>query len=209
MARATRAAEGTAGAAAAVEFGPLASIAGFTMRLANLLLFRDYYDHFASSPGALSLGAISVMTVIAANPGIRQGAAAEALLIKRSNMTKLVNRLERQGLVRRRASGRDRRAVGLYLTPLGRRRLGALLPAVAAQDAESTMSLNARERRVLVELLGKLIKAMRSGALRRRRSGAQLVGTSAGRRPARPVAPSRHESATGDDPRVARRSQAR
>jgi DNA-binding MarR family transcriptional regulator len=164
MARRNKAAESAPGDVAAVGFGPLANIAGFTMRLANLLLFRDYYDHFASSPGALSLGAISVMAVIAANPGIRQGAAAEALLIKRSNMTKLVNRLERQGLVRRRASGRDRRAVGLYLTAAGRRRLAMLLPAVAEQDAQSTASLSARERRVLVELLGKLVKAKRGGA---------------------------------------------
>ena len=66
--------------------------------------------------------------------------------------------------MRRRASGRDRRAVGLYLTPTGRRRLGMLLPAVAAHDAESTAPLSARERRLLVELLGKLIKAKRGGA---------------------------------------------
>lgn len=164
MAEKRRPAGGPAGDVAAVDFGPLASVAGFTMRLANLLLFRDYYDHFAGSSGALSLGAISVMTVIAANPGVRQGAAAEAMLIKRSNMTKLVNRLERQGLVRRRASGRDRRAVGLYLTPAGRRRLGVLLPAVVAQDAQSIASLSARERRMLVELLGKLIEARRGSA---------------------------------------------
>jgi DNA-binding MarR family transcriptional regulator len=164
MARRARTPQAATEDGARVDFGPLASIAGFTMRLANLLLYRDYYDHFAGSPGGLSLGAISVMAIIAANPGVRQGAAAEALLIKRSNMTKLVNRLERHGLVRRRASGRDRRAVGLYLTPAGRRRLGALLPAVAAQDAQSTVSLSARERRVLVDLLGKLIKAKRASA---------------------------------------------
>ena len=119
-----------------VDYAGLSEITGFVVRLANLLLFRDFYEHFAGNSSGLTLGAISVMAVIDANPGIRQGAAAEALLIKRSNMTKLVNRLERTGLVRRRASGRDRRAVGLHLTPVGRRRLGVLLPAVAAHDAE-------------------------------------------------------------------------
>jgi DNA-binding MarR family transcriptional regulator len=104
------------------------------------------------------------MAVIDANPGIRQGAAAEALLIKRSNMTKLVNRLERNGLVRRRASGRDRRAVGLHLTPVGRRRLGVLLPSLAAHDAESTLPLTPQERRLLVTLLAKLVDAKRPGA---------------------------------------------
>jgi DNA-binding MarR family transcriptional regulator len=164
MARADKPAEAVPSDVAAVDFGDLAAIAGFTIRLANLLLYRDYYDRFAGGSGALTLGAISVMAVIDANPGIRQGAAAEALLIKRSNMTKLVDRLERRGLVRRRASGRDRRAVGLHLTPVGRRRLGVLLPAIAAHDAEATAPLSARDRRVLVGLLGKLVAAKRDGA---------------------------------------------
>jgi DNA-binding MarR family transcriptional regulator len=147
-----------------VDFAGLSGIAGFVVHLANLLLYRDYYERFAGNAAGMTLGAISVMAVIDANPGIRQGAAAEALLIKRSNMTKLVNRLERGGLVRRRASGRDRRTVGLYLTPVGRRRLGVLLPQVAAHDAEATQPLSPRERRALVDLLAKLVDAKRAGA---------------------------------------------
>jgi DNA-binding MarR family transcriptional regulator len=154
--KAERAAEGDG-----VDFGGLSDIAGFVVHLTNLLLYRDYYERFASNAAGLTPSAISVMAVIDANPGIRQGAAAEALLIKRSNMTKLVNRLERQGLVRRRASGQDRRAVGLYLTPVGRRRLGIILPAIAAHDALSTAPLNDRERRLLVGLLGKVVAAKR------------------------------------------------
>lgn len=147
-----------------VDFNGLSAIAGFTIHLANLLLYRDFYDRFAGNTGGLTLGAISVMAVIDANPGIRQGAAAEALLIKRSNMTKLVNRLERGGLVRRRALGRDRRTVGLHLTAVGRRRLGLMLPQVATHDAEATAPLTAQERRVLLGLLAKLVDAKRAGA---------------------------------------------
>lgn len=147
-----------------IDFNGLSAIVGFVVHLANLLLYRDFYERFAGNTGGLSLGAISVMAVIDANPGIRQGAAAEALLIKRSNMTKLVNRLERKGLVHRRTSGRDRRTVGLHLTAAGRRRLGPLLPAIAAHDEIATRPLSPRERRMLVELLAKLVDAKRAGA---------------------------------------------
>ena len=82
-----------------VDFAGLTAFAGFTIHLANLLLYRDFYERFAGNAPGLTLGAASVMAVIGANPGIRQGAAAEALLIKRSNMTKLINQLERRGLV--------------------------------------------------------------------------------------------------------------
>jgi DNA-binding MarR family transcriptional regulator len=147
---------------AAIDFAGLSDLAGFVVHLANLQLYRDYYERFAGNAAGLTLGAFSVMALIDANPGLRQGAAAEALLIKRSNMTKLINRLERQGLVRRRASGRDRRSVGLHLTPLGRRRLGLMLPAIAAHDAEATAPLDVRERRLLVGLLGKVVFAKRA-----------------------------------------------
>jgi DNA-binding MarR family transcriptional regulator len=138
---------------AAIDFAGLSDLAGFVVHLANLQLYRDYYERFAGNAAGLTLGAFSVMALIDANPGLRQGAAAEALLI---------NRLERQGLVRRRASGRDRRSVGLHLTPLGRRRLGLMLPAIAAHDAEATAPLDVRERRLLVGLLGKVVFAKRA-----------------------------------------------
>ena len=129
----------------------LSDIAGFVVHLTNLLLYRDYYERFAGNAAGLTLGAISVMAVIDANPGIRQGAAAEALLIKRSNMTKLVNRLERQGLVRRRASGQDRQG-GRPVPDPGRPPAARHICCRRSptHDAESTAPLNDRERRMLV-----------------------------------------------------------
>src|SRR5690606_3714531 len=55
-----------------VDFNGLSAIVGFVVHLANLLLYRDFYERFAGNTGGLSLGAISVMAVIDANPGIRQ-----------------------------------------------------------------------------------------------------------------------------------------
>ena len=48
-------------------------------------------------------------------------------------LTRVIDRLERRGLVERRRSAADRRAVELALTPLGRHTVESLLPVVVAQ----------------------------------------------------------------------------
>lgn len=50
------------------------------------------------------------------------------LIMHRSNVTGLVDRLEARGLVRRRDNSRDRRAYLVVLSPAGRRLLGEILP---------------------------------------------------------------------------------
>lgn len=58
------------------------------------------------------------------------------LLMHRSNLTGLVDRLERRGLVARRADTQDRRAWHVVLTPAGRHLVGEILPHFhAAADA--------------------------------------------------------------------------
>ncbi|MFO1394344.1 MAG: MarR family winged helix-turn-helix transcriptional regulator [Steroidobacteraceae bacterium] len=48
-------------------------------------------------------------------------------------LTRVIDRLERRGLLARRRSAADRRAVELSLTPLGRRTVESLLPVVVGQ----------------------------------------------------------------------------
>ncbi|MFO1406769.1 MAG: MarR family transcriptional regulator [Steroidobacteraceae bacterium] len=48
-------------------------------------------------------------------------------------LTRVIDRLERRGLLARRRSAEDRRVVELSLTPLGRRTVESLLPVVVGQ----------------------------------------------------------------------------
>jgi DNA-binding MarR family transcriptional regulator len=79
-------------------------------------------------------------------------------------MTKLVDALERQGLVRRLPSDQDRRSVELSLTDKGRNRVAEVMPAFIAHEETALAPLTVHERRVLVGLLGKLNEGMSSPA---------------------------------------------
>jgi len=60
---------------------------------------------------------------------LRMGELADRLLLSRSGITRLVDRLERQGLVERRRCTDDGRGFNAVLTDAGRRKLDACRPA--------------------------------------------------------------------------------
>ena len=60
---------------------------------------------------------------------LRMGELAERLLLSRSGITRLVDRLERQGLVERHRCSDDGRGFNAQLTEPGRRKLDACRPA--------------------------------------------------------------------------------
>jgi DNA-binding MarR family transcriptional regulator len=60
---------------------------------------------------------------------LRMGELADRLLLSRSGITRLVDRLERQGLVERRRCSDDGRGLNAVLTDAGRHKLEACRPA--------------------------------------------------------------------------------
>lgn len=92
---------------------------GLLIRLLDLRITRLAAGRLAEID--LSPADMSVLSTIGADPGLRASAVAAKLMIKPPNLTKLVNRLEAQGLVNRAMSREDERAVALSLTARGRR----------------------------------------------------------------------------------------
>ena len=60
--------------------------------------------------------------------GLSQVEISRLLIMHRSNVTGLIDRLEKRGLLQRRASPGDRRAYRVVLTPAARQLLGRILP---------------------------------------------------------------------------------
>ncbi len=151
------AAPGPAGgteAGARVAFGPLADLAGFMLRLAQVQVYEAFFAAFDLPD--VRPGRIGILVAVANNPGIRQGVLADALHIKWSNMAKTVRQLEASGLIERRVSPSDRRAIELHLTRMGRNLVRRVLPAIQANDRTATAALSDRERETLMRLLRKL-----------------------------------------------------
>jgi DNA-binding MarR family transcriptional regulator len=140
---------------APIDLSALTSLVGFAVRIAQL----HVYDHFHRELWRrhhVHPGAYSALMVIQSNPGIRPGELAAALVVKRPNMTKLLDSLERRGWIARQTPQHDGRGVSLLLTPVGTRKVERFASDAALMDREATDGLTGRERTALLRLLDKL-----------------------------------------------------
>lgn len=82
------------------------------------------------------------------------------LMISSGGLTHRLDRLEKAGLIRREASGRDGRSRVVVLTRQGIETAEAAFRADMAQEAETMSALAPQDREALAALLGKLAKAL-------------------------------------------------
>ena len=97
---------------------------------------------------------------------LREGNAATASDLCRSmhydtgSITRLVDQLEKQGLLRRERSTRDRRVVALKLTGAGERKASALIPVAVSELNNAVQQFSKVELQELVHLLSKLVASL-------------------------------------------------
>jgi DNA-binding MarR family transcriptional regulator len=98
-----------------------------------------------------------VLAHVGAAEGITQRELADSLLVTKGNITQLLDRVERRGLISRRREGRTNR---LYLTDEGRRLFAEVVPAHEALIDDRLSVLSREEQQRLHELLRKLDRAL-------------------------------------------------
>lgn len=106
---------------------------------------------------ALESGDIGVLAVVAANPGVTQNDLAASLVLKKSAVTRVVQRLERRGFLSRRRSAVDRRANLLSLTAEGARVALAVQQATARRHEGWFDGIDPAERAVFFDVLFRLV----------------------------------------------------
>lgn len=84
------------------------------------------------------------------------------LRVTKAHVTRLVDGLERDGLVARSPSAHDRRTILVHITPAGRQRLDAALPHHLAHLSRLLAELSADEKSLLIHLLAHAREAMLS-----------------------------------------------
>jgi DNA-binding MarR family transcriptional regulator len=108
----------------------------------------------------LPLASYDVLVQLSESPlqALRMTELAERVLLSRSGLTRLVDRLERDGLVRRQACPDDARGTLAVLTPAGLERLRAAWPTHLRGVSEHvTTKLSPGELVTLQELLARLV----------------------------------------------------
>ena len=132
----------------------LESLVGYNARRATLVVVEAFLKHMAIYD--LRPVDFSVLSLIAHNPGITSRQLCSALNIQPPNLVGMVNTLEKRKLVTRLPHPSDGRAMGLHLTPSGKKMVrNAEQTAVRAEEAASAR-LSAAERTTLMHLLKKI-----------------------------------------------------
>jgi len=135
----------------------LASRPGFLIRRLHqihLALFAEECAGFDVTPVQYS-----IMSVVAARPGLDQSALSEELGVDRATLANVVARLEEAGFLRRIVSGLDKRQKLLTLSARGRALLTKMEDPVARAHARTIEILPPETRAVFMDLLIKLVDA--------------------------------------------------
>jgi DNA-binding MarR family transcriptional regulator len=114
---------------------------------------------FVEQARAFDVTPVQYSAIFAINnyPGIDQTALCNIIAFDRSTIGDVVARLEKKKLIKRRHGAFDRRTKSLYITPLGRRLLGDIEPAVTATQRLILAPLRASERSAFMRMLKRLV----------------------------------------------------
>lgn len=115
------------------------------------------------------------LVAIANLPGLEQKKIATVLALDATSVGQIIDHLEGLGFVRRAVSSTDRRVKFVEATPEGLRHIAEHRPKVIKAQAEVLSVLSAEERKILVDLMARVIEA-----------NPQHDRPGAGRRPPRP-----------------------
>jgi DNA-binding MarR family transcriptional regulator len=116
--------------------------------------------------GVCTLARFDLLATLDKEDGITLATLSRRLLVTAGNVTGLVARAERDGLVLRRADKADRRLSRVHLTAKGRLLVAELVPLHGEHLSRLLGGLDGKERRDLHRLLGKLRDSLRAKELR-------------------------------------------
>ena len=99
------------------------------------------------------------LVYICRQPGLTQDKLPELVHLNKSNVTRALARLERQGYIRREPHPQDRRTTAIFPTPRAEAAYPRIMEIISGWDMSVTEPLSEEERRTLRELLKKVVAA--------------------------------------------------
>jgi DNA-binding MarR family transcriptional regulator len=113
-------------------------------------------------PFDVGIGQWAVLLHLWGNDGMTQAQLARRVAIEQPTMVRTIDRMERDGLVRRVRDARDRRRVNVFLTDKGRALRDPLVPCAVATDEAATRALTGAELEQAKDLLRRMTEALES-----------------------------------------------
>ncbi len=126
---------------------------GFLLRDSSRLLRRRFVHHARKAGLPLNRSEASLLWQVFHEPGINQAGIASLLDIETISVVRLVDRLERAGLLKRHASATDRRVWTLWLTTAGNAAAARIRDINEIVRSEALADIPIEERQHLLDLL--------------------------------------------------------
>ena len=134
--------------------GPLDSYLPYLLNRAGARIAASFSAEVR--PLGATLQMWRVLAALRERDGRRMGDLSETTSIEVSTLTRLVDAMEKKGLVARRRDAGDARAVALHVTPAGRRLTRRLLPIAERYERVALDGFSAAETRALKTALRRL-----------------------------------------------------
>ncbi|HWK44259.1 MAG TPA: MarR family winged helix-turn-helix transcriptional regulator [Stellaceae bacterium] len=128
----------------------------YLLARASFLVSREFHEQLA--PCGIDVPTWRVLAILSDGAGMTIGDLAAIALLKQPTLTKVVDRMEAAGLVRRGGGAEDRRKVLVTIAPAGRDLVTTLLPRALAHEAVVLGDYTADEKRLLKRVLTTLIE---------------------------------------------------
>jgi DNA-binding MarR family transcriptional regulator len=138
--------------------GPLDSYLPYLLNRAGARIASAFGEEMR--PLGASLQIWRVLAALREKDGRRMGDLSRTTSIEVSTLTRLVDNMEKEGLVERRRDREDARAVALHVTAVGKRLTKRILPIAERYEAVALNGFTAAEADVLRQALRRLYDNM-------------------------------------------------
>lgn len=138
--------------------GPLDSYLPYLLNRAGARIASAFGEEMR--PLGAGLQVWRVLAALRERDGRRMGELSRTTSIEVSTLTRLVDNMEKEGLVERRRDAEDARAVALHVTPAGRRLTRRILPIAERYEAVALKGFSATEADLLKRALRRLYDNM-------------------------------------------------
>lgn len=142
-----------------LDLDALRQTPGFMIRILQLLNFEAFYRHFESLE--LSPVEYAILIIVRDNKTVTQSELAAVLKMHLPNLVKILSQMEEAGIMKRKRSARDKRAVELSLSAAGQRRADEASRLGEIFNARTLAPLSKPEQTAFVQMLARLAEAYR------------------------------------------------
>ncbi len=136
----------------------------YLLARASHLVSRQF--HAQLKPRGMPVPVWRVLSTLSDGDGQPVTELAKITLFKQPTLTKVIDRMSKQGLVERRASERDRRKVLVFITAKGRSQIADLLTRAKQHEREVLTGLSDADVNALKAALHNLIQRCGGGRAR-------------------------------------------